>query len=99
MSNPLSDGDVALSKWIEAYILLFTISEALSAVTRRTSPRYGGFGIKRASFITLAIIGAYSATGSFGRLIIHYRGSRLIGQNQTYTVREGDKTCGLCPAF
>lgn len=55
--------------------------------------------MKRASFITLAIIGAYSALQA--AWAVDYplppEGSRLIGQNQTYTVQEGDKTCRLSP--
>lgn len=49
--------------------------------------------MKRASFITLTIIGAYSALQA--AWAVDYplppEGSRLIGQNQTYTVQEGDK--------
>ncbi len=49
--------------------------------------------MKRASFITLTIIGAYSALQA--TWAVDYplppEGSRLIGQNQTYTVQEGDK--------
>ncbi len=49
--------------------------------------------MKRASFITLTIIGAYSALQA-ARAVdypLPPEGSRLIGQNQTYTVQEGDK--------
>ncbi|EAV6586409.1 L,D-transpeptidase family protein [Salmonella enterica] len=49
--------------------------------------------MKRASFITLTFIGAYSALQA--AWAVDYplppEGSRLIGQNQTYTVQEGDK--------
>lgn len=49
--------------------------------------------MKRASFITLTIIGAYSALQA--AWAVDYplppEGSRLIGQNQTYTVQDGDK--------
>ncbi len=48
--------------------------------------------MKRASFITLTIIGAYSALQA--AWTVDYplppEGSRLIGQNQTYTVQEGE---------
>ncbi|HAB4456317.1 TPA_asm: L,D-transpeptidase family protein [Salmonella enterica subsp. diarizonae] len=49
--------------------------------------------MKRASFITLTFISAYSALQA--AWAVDYplppEGSRLIGQNQTYTVQEGDK--------
>ncbi|ELM4370871.1 L,D-transpeptidase family protein [Salmonella enterica] len=49
--------------------------------------------MKRASFITLTFIGAYSALQAAwaGDYPLPPEGSRLIGQNQTYTVQEGDK--------
>ncbi len=49
--------------------------------------------MKRASLITLMLIGAYSAIQA--AWAVDYplppAGSRLVGQNQTYTVQEGDK--------
>ncbi|CAI9390829.1 MULTISPECIES: L,D-transpeptidase LdtE [Citrobacter] len=49
--------------------------------------------MKRASLITLMLIGAYSALPA--AWAVDYplppAGSRLVGQNQTYTVQEGDK--------
>ncbi|OZT31942.1 murein L,D-transpeptidase, partial [Salmonella enterica subsp. enterica serovar Heidelberg] len=49
--------------------------------------------MKRASFITLTIIGAYSALQAVSAVDypLPPEGSRLIGQNQTYTVQVGDK--------
>lgn len=49
--------------------------------------------MKRASLLTLTLIGAFSA---IQLPAVDYplppTGSRLVGQNQTYTVQEGDKT-------
>ncbi|MEG1601070.1 MAG: LysM peptidoglycan-binding domain-containing protein, partial [Citrobacter sp.] len=49
--------------------------------------------MKRASIITLMLIGAYSAIQA--AWAVDYplppANSRLVGQNQTYTVQEGDK--------
>lgn len=58
--------------------------------------------MKYASLLTLAIIGALSAIQP--ALALDYplppEDSRLIGQNQTYTVPGGDRNLpGYCPAF
>ena len=49
--------------------------------------------MKRASLLTLTLIGAFSAIQA--AWAVDYplppTGSRLVGQNQTYTVQEGDK--------
>ncbi|HHU3185521.1 TPA: LysM peptidoglycan-binding domain-containing protein, partial [Escherichia coli] len=49
--------------------------------------------MKRASLLTLTLIGAFSAIQA--AWAVDYQlpptGSRLVGQNQTYTVQEGDK--------
>lgn len=49
--------------------------------------------MKRASLLTLTLIGAFSAIHA--AWAVDYplppTGSRLVGQNQTYTVQEGDK--------
>lgn len=54
--------------------------------------------MKRASLLTLTLIGAFSAIDYWA---VDYplppTGSRLVGQNQTYTVQEGDKTFRLLP--
>ncbi len=50
--------------------------------------------MKRASLLTLTLIGAFSAIQSCpGRLIIRYHQLEAdwLGKNQTYTVQEGDK--------
>ncbi len=50
--------------------------------------------MKRASLLTLTLIGAFSAIqGCPGRLIIRYLQPEAdwLGKNQTYTVQEGDK--------
>lgn len=48
--------------------------------------------MKRASLITLLLLGSLSAVNS--AVAVDYplppAGSRLIGQNQTYTIQEGD---------
>ena len=67
--------------------------------------------MKRASTITLSLIGAFSAIQM--AWAVDYplppAGSRLIGQNQTYTVQESDKnlqaiarhfdTCHCSPVY
>lgn len=55
--------------------------------------------MKRASLLTLTLIGAFSAIRA-ARAVdypLPPTGSRLVGQNQTYTVQEGDKTFRLLP--
>lgn len=49
--------------------------------------------MKRASVITLMLIGAYSAIQAAWAVDypLPQANSRLVGQNQTYTVQEGDK--------
>ena len=49
--------------------------------------------MKRASVITLMLIGAYSAIQAAWAVDypLPRANSRLVGQNQTYTVQEGDK--------
>lgn len=55
--------------------------------------------MKRASLLTLTLIGAFSAIQA--AWAVDYplppTGSRLVGKNQTYTVQEGDKTFRLLP--
>lgn len=48
--------------------------------------------MKRASLITLLLLGSLSAVNSAGAVDypLPPTGSRLIGQNQTYTIQEGD---------
>lgn len=52
-----------------------------------------GVSMKRASVITLMLIGAYSAIQAAWAVDypLPQANSRLVGQNQTYTVQEGDK--------
>ena len=49
--------------------------------------------MKRASLLTLTLIGAFSAIQAAwaGEYPLPPTGSRLVGQYQTYTVQEGDK--------
>jgi L,D-transpeptidase YnhG len=49
--------------------------------------------MKRASLITLLLLGSLGAVNSAGAMDypLPPAGSRLIGQNQTYTIQEGDK--------
>ena len=49
--------------------------------------------MKRASLLTLTLIGAFSAIQAAWPVDypLPPTGSRLVGQNQTYTVQEGDK--------
>ena len=55
--------------------------------------------MKCASLLTLTLIGAFSAIQA--AWAVDYplppTGSRLVGQNQTYTVQEGIKTFRLLP--
>lgn len=57
--------------------------------------------MKRASFITLTIIGAYSALQATGRLIIHYRpkAAVLLVRIKPIPYRKVIKPAGYRPAF
>ncbi len=56
--------------------------------------------MKRASLLTLTLIGAFSAINFWA---VDYplppNGSRLVGQNQTYTVQEGIKPQAIARRF